>query len=128
MSDKSPSATTPETVMITQAASINAFNRGPITKYWAPPTSCASTMSYDGNLYYGYGALGLLDTACYPMGTKKSADVVDATAWKLYYYSPAVCPGGWDVVTKFTSGVPAEDLVTSISLGSDTSAALCCPG
>lgn len=85
-------------------------------------------MSYDGNMYYGYGASGLLDSSCYPMGTKKYEDIVDATAWELYYYSPAACPGGWDYVTKFTSAVPAADLVTSISLGSGTTAALCCPG
>lgn len=127
MSDEAPTSTEAQRSMITDAASIEAFNRGPITKYFAPASTCQDVMSYDGNMYYGWGEKGLIDTACYPMGTLTSQDIVDRTAWELFYYSPAVCPGGWDTVTKFETGVPHENLLTSISLGSATSAVLCCP-
>ena len=122
-----PTATTPVTTTITSPAEIREYNRGPITKYYEPALSCQATMSFDGNMYYGYGGAGILDTACYPMGTMKSFDIVPASTWELYYYSPAVCPGGWDTVTKFTTGVPAANSETVIALGRGTSAALCCP-
>lgn len=127
MSDEVPSSTAPQTFMITNAASIEAMNRGPITKYFEPASTCQNVMSYDGNMYYGWGESGVVDTACYPMGTVKSQDIVDRTAWELFYYSPAVCPGGWETVTRFETGVPHENLLTSFTLGTATSAALCCP-
>ncbi|KAF1969479.1 hypothetical protein BU23DRAFT_557657 [Bimuria novae-zelandiae CBS 107.79] len=127
MSNEDATATAPTTSMITEPASIREYNRGPITKYYEPPSSCAATMSFDGNMYYGWGDAGILDTACYPMGTLKKEEIEPASTWDLYYYSPAVCPGGWDTITKFTSGVGGVDTLTSIALGPGTSAALCCP-
>ena len=127
MSDENPSATAPVLSMITDAAEIKEYNRGPITSYWEAPASCASTMSFDGNMYYGFGDKGIIDTSCYPMGTMRSQEIVDKTAWGLYYYSPAVCPGGWDTVTKYTSGIPHENSLTTLSVGKETTAVLCCP-
>lgn len=71
--------------MITNKASIDSFNRGPITKYWEPAPSCSNTMSLDDNMYYGYGAGGIVDTACFPMGTLKYDDIKPASAWDMYY-------------------------------------------
>jgi hypothetical protein len=71
--------------MITNKASIDSYNRGPITKYWEPAPSCSKTMSRDDNMYYGWGAKGVIDTACYPMGTLKYDDMKPASSWDLYY-------------------------------------------
>ncbi|KAJ4355624.1 uncharacterized protein N0V89_003644 [Didymosphaeria variabile] len=117
----------PETTMITAKASIEAFNRGPITKYWEPAPSCSNTMSKDANMYYGWGASGVIDTACYPMGTLKYNDIKPASAWDLYYYSPAICPKEWTVATTYSDNIPKNDALTSLSVGTSTTAVLCCP-
>ncbi|KAJ4290295.1 hypothetical protein N0V90_010511 [Kalmusia sp. IMI 367209] len=121
------SATSSSVPLITAAASIAKLNRGPITKYYEPAESCSKTLSLDINMYYGWGAQGILDTACYPRGTKDYKDFVSSPAWDLYYYSPAICPGGWAAVTKFTSFVDGTNEESTMALGSDTTAQLCCP-
>ncbi|KAF2438943.1 hypothetical protein P171DRAFT_490395 [Karstenula rhodostoma CBS 690.94] len=99
MADENPSSTAPETSMITNKASIDSFNRGPITKYWEPAPSCSNTMSLD-NMYYGWDA----------------AD------------SPAICPEDWTRATTFTDGgIPHNNMLTTLSVGTDTTAILCCP-
>lgn len=42
-------------------------------------------MSYDGNMYYGFGDSGVVDTACYPTGTVKYDQLRQQSAWDLYY-------------------------------------------
>ncbi|KAL5377441.1 hypothetical protein DPSP01_009779 [Paraphaeosphaeria sporulosa] len=127
MADLSPSSTAPETSMITNKASIDSFNRGPITKRWEPAPSCSETMSFDNNMYYGWGAAGVVDSACYPLGTMKYDDIKPASSWELYYYSPAACPDDWARALTFTDGIPHNNMLTTLSVSASTTAILCCP-
>jgi hypothetical protein len=67
--------------MITDAVSIESFNRGPIPTVFSAPSSCLSTVtSVDGGgLYFGHMGASYADPACYPSPNTASA------GWNLYY-------------------------------------------
>ncbi|KAF8851838.1 hypothetical protein BDZ45DRAFT_695594 [Acephala macrosclerotiorum] len=97
------------TTYITDQASIAAFNRGPVTATFTPPASCLSTLTSQTNqIYFGHRGGGYLDTACYPAN------------------SPAQCPSGWAQATSITNSYFGRD-ATQLTLGTDTTAIVCCP-
>ncbi|OCL05950.1 hypothetical protein AOQ84DRAFT_390542 [Glonium stellatum] len=111
---------------------IASYNRGPITTYFDFPTSCLSTLTSSSPLFFGHFYDSYVDPSCYPLGTLSASDVVGTDSWDLYYYSPGYCPNGWRAVTTISSVFPASlsigsILYTGISLGPDTTAAICCP-
>ncbi|KUJ13118.1 uncharacterized protein LY89DRAFT_785617 [Mollisia scopiformis] len=118
-----PSSSSTSTTFITDQVSIAAFNRGPVTASFTPPVSCLSTLTlFNSQFYFGHRAEGYFDTACYPSSTSSLA----ADAWDVYYYSPAQCPSGWAQATSIAYSFGRS--ATQLSLGSDTTAVVCCPG
>jgi hypothetical protein len=73
--------------MITDAVSIESFNRGPIHTVFSAPSSCVSTVtSVDGGgLYFGHMGASYADPACDP-----SPNTAGAAGWNLYYCSPFI--------------------------------------
>ncbi|KAF1941029.1 hypothetical protein EJ02DRAFT_423372 [Clathrospora elynae] len=121
------SSSTVTTAYVTDQSSIDSLNRGPITTKFAPPASCLETLtSISGSsLYFGhFGTIFNVD--CYPTGTSP-AQALATGNWAGYYYSPAICPLGWTAATTFLSSVPIYGSPQYIALGSETTAALCCP-
>ncbi|KUJ14473.1 uncharacterized protein LY89DRAFT_736507 [Mollisia scopiformis] len=112
--------------IITDATSISAFNRGPIPTQFSAPTSCLSTLTSvngAGGLYFGHNGDEYFDTACFPTPTLTTSSV----QWNLYYYSPVIsCPSGWYTAAVATSSFGGLS-DTYLSIGSATTAALCCP-
>jgi hypothetical protein len=125
------------------------YNWGPITSLFQPPTSCYQTLTSatnDGALFVGHNGEYNFDPACYPVGSVGTTYLETASNWGLYYCelclpliecavgwmpsdSPAICPSGWVTAATFTStflGV-GPSLTEAISLGTDTSAFVCCP-
>ncbi|KAF2120110.1 hypothetical protein BDV96DRAFT_318901 [Lophiotrema nucula] len=128
------SITTPRQ-WVSDPSSISALNRGPITSALALPTSCTQTLSLSRgdnagseNLYFGHFANPYVDPACYPLGTLSSSQIAADSAWLQYFYSPAICPYGWTTAQTFSATFPAFGETNEISLGPETSAAICCPG
>jgi hypothetical protein len=135
------------TITISDASSLQALNRGPITTLFVPPSSCTATLTTrqpDDNslLFVGHWYDPYFETPCVPMGTMKAAAIVE-DPWENYFCecsadvsrhlltfcqkdSPAICPQGWSKVTTFKSEIPGVETVL-ISLGTETTAALCCP-
>ncbi|KAH8803462.1 hypothetical protein F5884DRAFT_837287 [Xylogone sp. PMI_703] len=66
------------------------------------------------------GSPNYCDPAYYPSSTDAGSQ------WEIYYYSPAQCPQGWSEATTFTSSFLGYH-TSPLSLGSDTTAVLCCP-
>ena len=132
------------TTTITDTNSIAQFNRGPLTTYFIPPTSCLSTLTYASSLFLGHYGSVLVDPKCYPLGTLSAADLTQNSQWYYYYCSfylnqpaascfhllivrldsPGLCPSGYSTATTFEGTFPGS---TILSLGPDTTAALCCP-
>ncbi|KAF2805438.1 uncharacterized protein BDZ99DRAFT_539765 [Mytilinidion resinicola] len=115
---------------VTDLSSISAYNRGPITTAFIPPTSCLATLtlpSSGGDLFFGHQFISYVDLACYPHGTIAAQNLVTWSSWDIFYYSPAICPSGWTQATAFTSVIPAWPETVSISIESNTNVALCCP-
>ncbi|KAF2496517.1 hypothetical protein BU16DRAFT_559842 [Lophium mytilinum] len=139
-------ATTDSVVLITDQSIISQHNRGPITTLFVPPASCVETFtlvypSGEGIMQYGYGT-NYIDLACYPPASSIARELgtsVDLTSyflgtsadWASYYYSPAICPYGYYEAVTFSSTIPNPDAFypgsTVIAIGSETTAALCCP-
>jgi len=91
------------------STSLTLTSLGPLTTYWTPPTTCLSTITFNGEGWLGVGMTsGLVDLDCYPPSFATDA-----------VYSPGVCPRGW------TSGCSPS--LTSISFGSTVTAIQCCP-
>jgi hypothetical protein len=55
-------------------------------------------------------------TGCYPSTTE-----LTSSDWDAYYYSPAICPSGWNIATSLTS------VLSGPAMGPGTSGYLCCP-
>ncbi|KAF2114096.1 hypothetical protein BDV96DRAFT_647582 [Lophiotrema nucula] len=124
------STTTVSTVTVTDPSSIASFNRGPITSIFEQPTSCLATLTLNQNridLYWGHYGESYVDSSCYPKPTVPVNNLVTPSSWNSYWYSPAVCPQSWTQATTFATVMPGGDDLTLISLGTDTTAALCCP-
>ncbi|KAH8805101.1 hypothetical protein F5884DRAFT_440466 [Xylogone sp. PMI_703] len=118
---KSTSTTSPDPVVTDQAV-IASFNRGPVTSVFVPPASCLSTLTKIVSMYFGHEDGDYYDPACFPSSTIPESK----TQWDLFYYSPAQCPQGWSEATTFTSSFTGHHDST-LSLGADTTAVLCCP-
>ncbi|KAL2061569.1 hypothetical protein VTL71DRAFT_6946 [Oculimacula yallundae] len=113
----------PTTIWISEPSEIAKFNRGPVTGTFSQPAACFETLTTtDGisNLHFGHWGDLPYKTACYPSATQASLN------WDIYYYSPAQCPSEWGPVKTF-EGFMEGYAGTSISIGSDTTALLCCP-
>ncbi|KAN0113234.1 hypothetical protein V8E51_006185 [Hyaloscypha variabilis] len=118
---------------ITDSAVIASYNRGPLTTIFTPPSSCLSTLTFNSGMYFGHADTYYYDSSCYPSSYSSTYTLLaDNGDWNQYYYSPAQCPDAWAHATTFTSyftnaadtPLGAEVL---FSLGSDTTAVLCCP-
>lgn len=81
-------STTVTPVIITDAASISGFNRGPITTLFAAPPSCTATVSLvDRASAYYVGHYGsYYDPECYPSNEAGKP----ASNWDKYYCTPCV--------------------------------------
>ncbi|CAI6331767.1 unnamed protein product [Periconia digitata] len=76
------------------------------------------------SLYAGHGPLsGYFDPKCVPTG-RPVADLHDLN-WFDYYYSPAICPYGWETAT--TLGSTVFGYSAKADLGPETTAVACCP-
>ncbi|KAH6875226.1 hypothetical protein BKA58DRAFT_467051 [Alternaria rosae] len=118
---------TPTATFITDQNVIEGFNRGSITTVFTPPPSCTETItSATGALFVGHYRLDF-DQECYPKASGPSEAPAPSSGWDAYYYSPAICPAGWTAATTFTSAIPIHPTPSAYSLGSATTAALCCP-
>ncbi|KAK7183378.1 hypothetical protein DPSP01_000491 [Paraphaeosphaeria sporulosa] len=103
-------------------------NRGPITTLFDYPTSCLATPTLapkQATFYFAHqGQDNYFDPSCFPRGTIKPENLQSAH-WGLYYYSPAICPKGWNQVRTYARTLPG--FTEDISIGQGTSVALCCP-
>ncbi|KAL8712580.1 MAG: hypothetical protein Q9220_003111 [cf. Caloplaca sp. 1 TL-2023] len=61
----------------------------PLTTIFTPPTSCISTVTYDGTSFWQGGLLQTGDQNCYP---PRFLDIYGSL------YSPGICPSGWTSV------------------------------
>jgi hypothetical protein len=147
MSETDESAA-PQITTVSDASSLKALNRGPITTLFRPPSSCTATLTtqqpgYDSLLFFGHWHDPYFEASCVPLGTMKAGEIVE-DPWNNYYCaciadvsripltfcetdSPAICPQGWSTVTTFKSTIPGGIGTEVYSLGTETTAALCCP-
>lgn len=124
------------------------FNRGPITTLFSPPATCTNVltaMQSSDNKFFGHQFDPYFDPACYPTGALRAEQLI-SIPWDYYYCmlyfasfssdythsllgpdSPALCPLGWTKAATFASSAPGRDLSTFISIGPETTVAVCCP-
>jgi hypothetical protein len=100
-----------------------ATNRGPITTVFTPASSCLYNTLPETGLVVGPNTSNFLighfisyGTGCYPSTTE-----LTSSDWDAYYYSPAICPSGWNTATSLTS------VLSGPAMGPGTSEYLCCP-
>ncbi|KAF1976437.1 hypothetical protein BU23DRAFT_630290 [Bimuria novae-zelandiae CBS 107.79] len=125
--------------LITDSSVIRGWNRGPISTYFAPPSSCTATLTLQqtltpapdyGNLFAAHWFDPYLDSSCHPAGSLTQDGGLNSAGWEDYYYSPAVCPQGWKTGSQYTSSVRARDgdgFFRYATLGPQVTAAVCCP-
>ncbi|CAI6325709.1 unnamed protein product [Periconia digitata] len=107
------------------------FFRGPLSTLFQPPASCSLYTIWEfSDVNYLWMAhdkfVPYHDPNCLPP-PNEGVDLSKTESWFSYYYSPGICPQGWQTATTFTSSFPGFNGVDGLKLGSDTSAALCCP-
>ncbi|PVH76832.1 hypothetical protein DL98DRAFT_517681 [Cadophora sp. DSE1049] len=120
-SSETATSTSISTTTLTDPASIALYNRGPATAIFTPPTSCVDTLTSKSDMYVGHRTTGYFDPSCYPASTTDRG----LAGWGLYYYSPAQCPSGWASATRLISSIGQGE--TFLTIGSDTTAVVCCP-
>ncbi|KAF2437491.1 hypothetical protein P171DRAFT_492228 [Karstenula rhodostoma CBS 690.94] len=127
MSENGASSAPQITTIISDASSIKAQNRGPITTLFSPPSSCTATLTTqqpsNDRLFFGHYLDPYFDPLCLPLGTFKREELIKVT-WDFYYYSPAICPDEWSTVATFQSEIPGGIPAMVFSLGTQTTAAL----
>ncbi|KAH7321970.1 hypothetical protein BKA65DRAFT_556302 [Rhexocercosporidium sp. MPI-PUGE-AT-0058] len=119
--ESTETTTSISTTTITNPASIALYNRGPATAIFTPPASCLATLTSKSDMYIGHRTTGYFDPACYPASTTDRG----LAGWDLYYYSPAQCPSGWASATRLVSSIGQGG--TFLTIGSETTAVVCCP-
>jgi hypothetical protein len=101
-------------------------NLGPVTTIFTPPSSClaTTTAAYDDPYYFAwinYFGIAGGGESCYPGGSPSGAAQTNG-AWDNFYYSPAVCPSGWMIVSSLQI-TESND----VTMNAGTSRGLCCP-
>ncbi|RDW56553.1 hypothetical protein BP6252_14103 [Coleophoma cylindrospora] len=110
------------TTTITDLDSTSSFNRGPLTTPFLPAASCLSTLTWNPpSLYFGHWTTNEFNSACFP----KPSGSQSTTHWEIYYYSPGICPLGWNEVATFSSVFPGFS--RALFMAPDVTAFLCCP-
>ncbi|KAH7092479.1 hypothetical protein FB567DRAFT_576852 [Paraphoma chrysanthemicola] len=120
------STSEPTKTIISDRPLISSANRGPIISLWELPASCTATLSSTpGLLYFGHHG-SVFGTSCYPTGSNGAVPTA-SNDWASFYHSPAICPYGWVTATTFSASFGIFPSPRYLSLGPETSAALCCP-
>ncbi|KAF2489501.1 hypothetical protein BU16DRAFT_183131 [Lophium mytilinum] len=133
---------------LTDRADIQYYNVGPLTTIWTPPDICLKTTTVVYNAGYAIphvmssftdatNAGVNIRSECYPSWTSSlTATLIDKmtlfnSIWPdlgFYFYSPGVCPEGWKAACTQTTLIGnVEYNSVGLSIGKDTTLAMCCP-